>query len=121
MTPGPNQTLWLAALRSGSYAQGTGYLKKDDRFCCLGVACEIFPKPQDLKIRLLDDGVIRFGSTTTKAPDYVIEALQLHSELGGGRLIADQNLAKLNDEGKTFAELADLIEASPATYFRKSQ
>lgn len=37
---------WLAALRSGKYRQGTGYLKYQVndgtiRHCCLGVLCEI--------------------------------------------------------------------------------
>lgn len=33
--------LWTAALRSGEYAQAKGYLKTDDGYCCLGVACEV--------------------------------------------------------------------------------
>ena len=32
---------WVAALRSGKYKQGKGALSTEDRFCCLGVACEI--------------------------------------------------------------------------------
>lgn len=28
---------WVAALRSGKYKQGTGYLNRDGKFCCLGV------------------------------------------------------------------------------------
>ena len=33
---------WLSALRSGEYKKGKGQLRtKDNRFCCLGVACEI--------------------------------------------------------------------------------
>jgi len=38
---------WLAALRSGKYKQGHGALHTDTagkqhRYCCLGVACEVF-------------------------------------------------------------------------------
>lgn len=37
--------LWIAALRSGKFLQGTGNLKKLSegvlRYCCLGVACEV--------------------------------------------------------------------------------
>lgn len=33
--------LWLKALRSGSFAQGTNYLEKNDSYCCLGVLCSI--------------------------------------------------------------------------------
>ena len=32
---------WLIALRSGNYQQGKGQLKDGDRYCCLGVLCDI--------------------------------------------------------------------------------
>lgn len=32
---------WVAALRSGKYEQGAGYLKTGNTYCCLGVACVI--------------------------------------------------------------------------------
>lgn len=32
---------WVAELRSGKYKQGTGYLRRNDEFCCLGVLCEL--------------------------------------------------------------------------------
>jgi len=33
---------WLEALRSGKYKQGQGRLRSDDdKFCCLGVLCDI--------------------------------------------------------------------------------
>lgn len=36
------QKQWLAALKSGKYKQGQGFLKAvSDRFCCLGVLCEL--------------------------------------------------------------------------------
>lgn len=52
---------WVAALRSGDYQQGTGSLKKretvwseekqhfvyvsdSEKYCCLGVLCELLPK-----------------------------------------------------------------------------
>ncbi len=34
--------LWVAALRSGKYQQITGQLRKENGFCCLGVACDVF-------------------------------------------------------------------------------
>lgn len=33
--------LLVEALKSGDYEQGTGYLNKDGKYCCLGVACEV--------------------------------------------------------------------------------
>lgn len=35
----------MTALRSGRYKQGKGQLKdKEGRYCCLGVACEVYRK-----------------------------------------------------------------------------
>lgn len=36
--------LWLKALRSGEYKRGTAYLKNGNRFCCLGVLCDLYLK-----------------------------------------------------------------------------
>jgi len=35
---------WLAALRSGEYEQGQRKLRKNDKYCCLGVLCDIMPE-----------------------------------------------------------------------------
>lgn len=32
---------WVEALRSGNYQQGRYSLKKDGKYCCLGVLCEV--------------------------------------------------------------------------------
>lgn len=32
---------WVEALRSGEYQQGPGFLKRNGRYCCLGVLAEI--------------------------------------------------------------------------------
>lgn len=33
---------WIKALRSGEYKQGFTRLRQDDRYCCLGVACDVY-------------------------------------------------------------------------------
>lgn len=38
------RTRWISALRSGEYQQGTGALRTDGGFCCLGVLCDIAAK-----------------------------------------------------------------------------
>lgn len=40
---------WINALRSGEYEQGFGQLNDGERYCCLGVLCDIAVK----------DGVVR--------------------------------------------------------------
>ena len=36
-----NRHVWVAALRSGSYRQARRVLRRNDRFCCLGVAEDV--------------------------------------------------------------------------------
>lgn len=35
---------WVAALRSGEYAQGRGSLRDGNQYCCLGVLCDLAVK-----------------------------------------------------------------------------
>jgi hypothetical protein len=38
-----NLRLWVAALRSGEFRQGSSLLRNEhDMYCCLGVACEVY-------------------------------------------------------------------------------
>lgn len=40
--------IWKAALTSGEYVQGIGALRtEENRFCCLGVLCDIYIKTTD--------------------------------------------------------------------------
>lgn len=41
--------IWIAALRSGKYKQGRKTLVSGDRYCCLGVLCDIAKKEFKLK------------------------------------------------------------------------
>ncbi len=94
---------WVAALRSGKYEQGRMRLKRDGRFCCLGVLCEILPtalsKPADCLMR----GRVYDEQTTELS-------FQLLREVGLEH--PDQALLMgFNDtEVKSFAEIADYIE-----------
>lgn len=38
------KAIWVEALLSGEYKQGTNYLKDGDKFCCLGVLCDLHSK-----------------------------------------------------------------------------
>lgn len=35
---------WAETLKSGEYKQGTGVIKKGNKFCCLGVLCDLASK-----------------------------------------------------------------------------
>src|SRR5438093_3640406 len=51
--------LWTDALRSGQYQQGTGALRKNDRYCCLGVLCELAVNAKVVQSKQSDDN--RYG------------------------------------------------------------
>lgn len=64
---GDKLRLWVDALRSGDYHQTSGKLRStDDRYCCLGVLCDVARKDGvKMKIELFDYS----GSTTGIAYD----------------------------------------------------
>ena len=113
---------WLAALRSGEYRQGTGLLRTgDDRFCCLGVACDLLVKQgvlPDWRWEVDDNG--NGGSWTVQRaaeslPHQAMQVMGMKTAFGllPGREIDDSNdyaLSVLNDYGATFEQIADIIE-----------
>lgn len=112
-----NQTRWLAALRSGDFKQGHSYLRTcKDEFCCLGVAAEMF-KPDDLEPEPRG-ALLAYDGEACLAPQYVVNTLNLRDFLGSARDPSEYALSSMNDAGKTFAEIADIIEANPEEYFR---
>jgi hypothetical protein len=98
---------WVAALRSGKYEQGFGCLRRDDRYCCLGVLCDVagggeWIPPFDDGLRPYNAGT-RDGYGTTALPPSVMMRYDIS--------IRDEAiLIDANDEGKSFADIADLIE-----------
>lgn len=114
---------WVAALRSGKYRQGktrlrvAGETRRQDSFCCLGVLCDVHrtttgkgrwylgafePAGEVGSAMVTPDTVVAWaglGSCNPKVP--------AHNPSTRGT-----SLAEFNDHlGKTFAEIADLIEA----------
>lgn len=99
---------WVEALRSGKYEQGTGALNSDGKFCCLGVLCEVMGVPK------YGEGIFRrvcYGgpgdNSTGLLPISIREASGIRTSMG---VYGDTNLANQNDQGKTFSEIADIIE-----------
>ena len=93
-----NQTKWVEALRSGKYKQGKGYLSRGGEYCCLGVACDIF----NIKHYPMYD--------EHYPPRELVMALDLVNDMGGHRDGKSRTLSWLNDNGKDFEAIADLIE-----------
>lgn len=119
---GPNQEKWLEALESGTYHQGRRKLRNaDNQFCCLGVAAELFKQHEP---PLIDAKYYVYDGRSGTAPDYVIDALALHGEMGdceevdfGGKNFF--TLASANDAGVSFKEIAQQIRQAPHKFFKE--
>jgi hypothetical protein len=85
---------WVAALRSGTYTQGTGELHtpSEKSFCCLGVLCEV--------------AQIEYTPGWAALPDDTLLAFKIQNDL------SDKNDGDGVSGPMTFAEIADYIEAN---------
>lgn len=99
---------WVAALRSGEYTQGKGGLKQlvedEVQHCCLGVLCEVLETPQR---RAEDQSVWFFGTEENNHHGFLTEPVLAQAGLSDD---AQHKLASMNDQGRSFAEIADYID-----------
>lgn len=93
---------WVAALRSGKYEQGTDHLIGHDdaggsTYCCLGVLCAINPE---------------IAAQVASFDDLKHDQLLVDSEDAAVLISRDaqQMLAEYNDAGRSFNDIADIIE-----------
>jgi hypothetical protein len=100
---------WVAALRSGRYQQGRQALRRGHTFCCLGVLCDISGLGE-----WSDNWYCPAGDSHGSLyhlPNPVIEWAGVESDSPIVDLAdSAEYLTELNDAGKTFEEIADLIE-----------
>lgn len=101
---------WLAALRSGEYNQGKGALYDPitEGYCCLGV------------LEHVCDGNVEMYTGGPKAKAMAMPTEEWYEANGVAGLEDKQHdvfgtttewhLAHMNDQGKSFAEIADFIE-----------
>jgi hypothetical protein len=96
---------WCAALRSGEYKQGKHVLRnpEDNSYCCLGVAYKVAKgvNPPDHTL----GGYIVGDIDTDGVPDMLIG-----TGADAGIHTPRYVLVKMNDDGKSFLEIADYIE-----------
>jgi hypothetical protein len=120
--------LWINALRSDQYPQGTNVLayKRPDGvtyYCCMGVFCEVLPYVERTYPSRVDFSNIAYVATgeevVTVLPSAVINIEELESvnptiTYPGRDEYGPTNehisLAELNDSGFTFNQIADMIE-----------
>lgn len=119
---------WIAALRSGDYAQGEGSLRYGGDYCCLGVLCDL--KKSDTSYwqnaRFVHNGsvgagVLPFGLAmelntrgNTDLYGQLENTLSINPVFYVGKDKCGEDvtysLAELNDEGFTFDQIADIID-----------
>jgi hypothetical protein len=120
-----NAKLWVEALRSGKYRQGTGYLTQirdgQEFDCCLGVACKVAIEngvqfePRQVVKRSAIMSSVQYGPCGGNLPWPVQRWLGVNTSMG---LYQGGSLYGQNDSmGKTFAEIADIIESEPEGLF----
>lgn len=90
-----NRRTWATALRSGEYEQGRGYLRNNGEYCCLGVACDLFDR----------DSLSHLEMESNDISEKTDQTLKLS-------LSVRNRLANMNDDGSSFREIADYIEAN---------
>lgn len=99
---------WVAALRSGEYQQGRGRLRIGDKFCCLGVLCDLHSKIAGFE---WDSGsyLRNNGALAVEVSDW--------AGLGSSDVVIDpdndfgeRSASAINDAGVSFSKIADLIE-----------
>lgn len=106
----PIKDLWVKALLSGEFRQGKYRLEKDGKYCVLGV----------LSVLALSEGICTYGNRGTGSYDKRLHSLSFNVQDWSGirtskaEITLDDGtkttLADLNDSGKSFKELAKIIE-----------
>lgn len=105
---------WTEALRSGEFKQCKTRLNRNQSYCCLGVACELFK--DEIGIYCDDDG---YDSEKYYMPTSVMKYLNMTTQ--NGEFLSDdedRSLSRLNDAGATFCQIADVIDSNPLGLFR---
>ena len=107
--------LWIGRLRSGEIPQGFGVLARDSHRCCLGVLCDIAVEQGILTRVEEDNGLFSYDDNTQILPQSVVDWSGLDEYNPAITLPGvsedEETLAYANDNGHTFEQIADIIEA----------
>jgi hypothetical protein len=92
---------WTAALRSGEYEQGKGFLRMEGSFCCIGVLGDI--QGMDFDSRGYDNASCELG-------DKYAAGLSFYDRDTLARM--NDGDSRFNNKKFTFDEIADFIDAN---------
>lgn len=94
---------WIAALRSGKYEQGQSKLKSGNKFCCLGVLCDISPYRSEIEGLVLLSQNVQDWAELDSSCGFMKELVSFNNS-------RCSKLSDLNDKGMPFSEIADVIQ-----------
>lgn len=100
----------IDALTSGEYKQGTGRLKMNDKYCCLGVITDLYNKMTQKGQWTKED---QFETPTRQyigVLGYEIREWSGIPTEDGNYGDGCRSLINDNDHGKSFLEIAEIIE-----------
>lgn len=106
---------WVEALRSGKYKQGKHALRSGDKFCCLGVLCNLHAEDHP-KIAAKEDDPTEYLGDSSLLANPVRQWAGMLTEDGSLdesiRIcqLSFGSLAQANDNGVAFTQIADWIE-----------
>lgn len=108
-----NREVWVRALKSGAFKQGTGALRTlDDEFCCLGVYAYLTGiKP----VKHKSERVFKYNSVASHIPLDLLDFAGIRDGLGQygtGALYKDNDSRKLS-----FDQIAEIIKSEPSLLF----
>ena len=108
---------WLEALRSSKYQQGTEYLCRFHRYCCLGVLCKIqgrLKEHGDFTWDIYDGEKHSSSFLSPQNPNYPLlfrdGRIPSVIRITNGSFDSIPTLTTLNDQGYSFETIAKVIE-----------
>jgi hypothetical protein len=105
---------WVEALRSGRYEQIQKWLHTETGYCCLGVLCDLSGLGQWQGRTMGRDNFFAFVEhdkvyDAQSGDGFPTGGVDQWAGLDFGRY---EVIAKMNDDGKSFSEIADWIETN---------
>lgn len=118
-------TAWLRALRSGDFKQTAGTLAEINKetgeivgLCCMGVLCELAVKAKVISSPRVGTTDLYYDGENAILPDSVREWVGLKDPTGSfGKGVDQNNLTNSNDSGKSFKQIARIIEQKAKELF----
>jgi len=97
---------WVKALKSGKYKQSQNILENYYGYCCLGVLCKVAEKNK-IRVNKHKLGDLKGSSLTSQKN--VLKWSGMRTGLGDIEIVGT-TLSSLNDRGKSFKQIANVIE-----------